>query len=79
MRLLSALQSVLETLTAKYHLALLDVCGKGKSTTLVRRQDSENTAAIARPDQCQPVSYARYRKNSPSELRRDKQHAVARQ
>ena len=41
----------------------------GKTTPLVLRWDSDNTAAIARPDQSKSVSFARYRKKSPSELR----------
>ena len=36
-------------------------------------------AAIARPDQSESVSFARYRKKSPSELRRDAHRAMTRQ
>ena len=74
-----ALQSVLETLITKCHLTSWDVHGKGKTTTLVLRWDSDNTAAIARPDQSESVSFARYRKKSTSELRRDAHRAMTRQ
>ena len=74
-----ALQSVLETLITKCHLTSWDVHGKGKTTTLVLRWDSDNMAAIARPDQSESVSFARYRKKSPSELRRDAHRAMTRQ
>ena len=66
-----ALQSVLETLITKCHLTSWDVHGKGKTTTLVLRWDSDNMAATARPDQSESVSFARYRKKSPNELSRD--------
>ena len=46
-----ALQSVLETQTTKCHFTYWDVHSKGKTTTLVLRWDSDNMAAIARPDQ----------------------------
>ena len=58
-----ALQSVLETLITKCHLTTWDVHGKGKTTTLVLRWDSDNMAAIAGPDQIESVSFARYRKS----------------
>ena len=58
-----ALQSVLETLITKCHLTSWDVHGKGKTTTLVLRWDSDNMAAIARPDQSESVCFARYRKS----------------
>ena len=74
-----ALQSVLETLITKCHLTSWDIHGKGKTTTLVLRWDSDNMAAIARPDQSESVSFARYRKKSPSELRRDAHRAMTRQ
>ena len=92
-----ALQSLLETLITKGHLTSWDVHGKGKTTTLVLRWDSDNMAAIARPDQmsefctvaiarpdqmsefCESVSFARYRKKSLSELRRDAHRAMTRQ
>ena len=64
-----ALQSLLETLITKCHLTSWDVHGNGKTTTLVLRWDSDNMAAIARPDQSESVSFARYRKKSASELR----------
>ena len=54
-----ALQSVLETLITKCHLTSEDVHGKGKTATLVLRWDSDNMAAIARPDQSESVSFAR--------------------
>ena len=74
-----ALQSVLETLITKCHLTSWDVHGKGKTTILVLSWDSDNMAAIARPDQSESVSFARYRKKSPSELRRDAHRAMTRQ
>ena len=49
-------QSVLETLIAKCHLTSWDIHGKEKTTTLVLRWDSDNMAAIARPDQSESVS-----------------------
>ena len=58
-----ALQSVLETLITKGHLTSWDVHGKEKQQTLVVRWDSDNTAAIARPDQSESVSFARYQDN----------------
>ena len=36
-------------------------------------------AAIARPDQSESVSFARYRKKLPSELRRDAHRAMTKQ
>ena len=74
-----ALQFVLETLITKCHLTSWDVHGKGETSTLVLRWDSDNMAAIARPDQSESVSFARYHKKSPSELRRDAHHAMTRQ
>ena len=51
-----ALQSVLETLITKRHLTSWDVHGMGKTTTLILRWDSDNMAAIARPDQSESVT-----------------------
>ena len=75
--LLFALQSVLETLITKCHLTSWDIHGKGKTTTLILRWDSDNTAAIARPDQSKLVSFARYHKKPPSELRCDAHRAMS--
>ena len=74
-----ALQSVLETLITKCHLTSWDVHGKEKTTTLVLRWDSDNMAAIARPNQSESVSFAQYRKKSPVELRRHAHRAMTRQ
>ena len=60
----------LQSLITKCHLTSWDIHCKGK-TTLILRWDSDNTAAIDRPDQSELVSFARYHKKSPSELRRD--------
>ena len=73
------LQSVLEILTTECHLTSWDVHGKGKTTTLVIRWDSDNTAATARPHPSRSVSFARYRKKSPSKLRRDTRCTMKRQ
>lgn len=71
-----ALESVLQTLAMKCSLSSWDVHGKGKTTTLVLRWDSDSASAIGKPE---PVTFARYRRKSPSELRRDTQRAATRQ
>ena len=70
---------MLETLITKCHLTSWDVHDGGKTTTLVLRWDNDNTAATARPDQSESMSFARYRKRSPSELRSDAHRDVTRQ
>ena len=72
-----ALETVLQTLSEKCQLTSWNIRGKGKLTTLIVRFN-EDTGAIS--DQHEPVScVTRYRKKSPSELRRDAQRAKARQ
>ena len=66
------LESVFKTLSTNCQLTSWDIQGEGKTTTLVLRWDSGSEAAI---DQ-QLVSFVRYRKKSPSELRRDSQRAI---
>ena len=72
-----ALETVLRTLSESCQLTSWDIRGKGKMTTLIVRFN-EDTGAIE--DQHEPVrSVTRYRKKSPSELRRDAKRVKARQ
>ena len=72
-----ALEMVLRTLSESCQLTSWDIRGKGKMTTLIVRFN-EDTGAIE--DQHEPVrSVTRYRKKSPSELRRDAKRVKARQ
>ena len=77
MCMMLALKTVLRTLGENCQLTSWDISGKGKTTTLIVRFN-EDTGAIE--DQHEPVrSVTRYRKKSPSELRRDAKRAKARQ
>ena len=72
-----ALETVLRTLSESCQLISWDIRGKGKMTTLIVRFN-EDTGAIEA--QHEPVrSVTRYRKKSPSELRRDAKRVKARQ
>ena len=72
-----ALETVLRTLSESCQLTSWDIRGKGKMTTLIV-SFSEDTGAIKA--QHEPVrSVTRYRKKSPSELRRDAKRVKARQ
>ena len=72
-----ALETVLRMLSESCQLSSWDIRGKGKMTTLIARFN-EDTGAIE--DQHEPVrSVTRYRKKSPSELRRDAKRVKARQ
>ena len=72
-----ALETALRTLSESCQLISWDIRGKGKMTTLIVRFN-EDTGAIE--DQHEPVrSVTRYRKKSPSELRRDAKRVKTRQ
>ena len=71
----AALESALQSLTAKCHLSSWDAGGKGKCSTVVIRFDADTAISGEQP----PARGVSYRRKSPSELKRDQQRAIVRQ
>ena len=70
-----ALDSALQSLSAQCQLSSWDVRGKGKFTTVVIRFNADTAMSAEQP----PARAVSYRRKSPSLLKCDQQHAIARQ